>query len=248
MTVYLVGAGPGDPGLLTLKAKALLQRAEVVVYPGSLINPEILGHVNKEAALYNSYGMALEEIVNILVEASKAGKTVVRLHSGDPSIYGAIGEHIRALEREGVDYEVVPGISSFQAAAASLGVEYTVPEVVQTVILTRISGRTKVPEKERLRKLARARASMCIFLSAHKLEEVVDELLASYPPETPAAVVYRVSWKDERIIRASLSEIAAKAGDVKRTALILVGDFLRPHGTRSRLYYPGFSKGLGRSE
>jgi precorrin-4/cobalt-precorrin-4 C11-methyltransferase len=241
MTVYFVGAGPGDPGLLTLKARELLQRAEVVVYPGSLVNPEILEHVNKEAALHDSFGMSLEEIVSILVDASRAGKTVVRLHSGDPSIYGALSEHLRALEKKGVDYEVVPGISSFQAAAAALGVEYTVPDVVQTVILTRISGRTKVPEKERLRRLAKARASMCIFLSAHKLQEVVEELLGSYPPDTPAAVVYRASWRDERIVRASLVEIPTKAKDVKRTALILVGEFLNPPETRSRLYYPGFS-------
>jgi precorrin-4/cobalt-precorrin-4 C11-methyltransferase len=248
MTVYFVGAGPGDPELLTLRAKALLQRADVVVYPGSLINPEVLRHVNKEAALRDSFGMALEDIVKLLADASKTGKTVVRLHSGDPSIYGALGEHIRALEKEGVDYEVVPGISSFQAAAATLGVEYTVPEVVQTIILTRISGRTKVPEKERLRILARSRASMCIFLSAHKLKDVVNELLESYPPDTPVAVVYRASWKDEEIIKASLMEIAARARNVKKTALILIGDFLKAPGTRSRLYYPGFTHGLGRKK
>lgn len=243
MTVYFVGAGPGDPGLLTLRARALLEGADVVVYPGSLINPEILRHVKKDAVLYDSFGMSLEEIVGILAEASRQGKKVVRLHSGDPSIYGALGEHIRALEREGVGFEVVPGVSSFQAAAAALKVEYTVPEVVQTVILTRISGRTKVPEKEKLRRLARARASMCIFLSAHRLGEVVEELLQSYPPETPAAMVYKASWKDERVIRSSLGEIAAKAGDVTRTALILVGEFLNPQETRSRLYYQGFGRG-----
>ncbi len=248
MTVYFVGAGPGDPGLLTLRARDLLRKADVVVYPGSLINPEVLQYVRKGADTYDSFGMALEEIVKILVEASRAGKTVVRLHSGDPSIYGAIGEHIRAMEKEGVEYEVVPGISSFQAAAARLGVEYTIPEVVQTVILTRISGRTKVPEKERLRRLARARASMCIFLSAHKIGEVVEELLTSYPPDTPVAVVYKASWRDEKIIKARLSDIAAKARDVKKTALILVGDFLSPPGTRSRLYYPGFCTDTGRDK
>lgn len=250
MTVYFVGAGPGDPRLLTLRAKDLLQKADVVVYPGSLINPEVLEYVRNEADTYDSFGMTLEEIVKILVEASRAGKTVVRLHSGDPSIYGAIGEHIRAMEKEGVDYEVVPGISSFQAAAARLVVEYTVPEVVQTVILTRISGRTKVPEKERLRRLAKARASMCIFLSAHKIGEVVEELLTSYPPDTPVAVVYKASWRDEKIIKARLSDIAAKAKarGVKKTALILVGDFLSPPGTRSRLYYPGFCTDMGRDK
>lgn len=246
MTVYLVGAGPGDPELLTIKAKNLLRRADVVVYPGSLINPTLLQYVKRDAVLHDSFGKSLEEIVEIIVKASEEGKTVVRLHSGDPSIYGALGEHIRALEERGINYEVVPGVSSFQAAAASLGVEYTVPEVVQTVILTRISGRTKVPEKESLRRLAKARASMCIFLSAHRLEDVVQELLHGYPPDTPVAVVYRASWQDERIIRGSLSEIPLKAKDVRRTALILVGDFLAPPTTRSKLYHPGFTKRLRR--
>jgi precorrin-4/cobalt-precorrin-4 C11-methyltransferase len=246
MTVYFIGAGPGDADLLTVKGKALIEEADVIVYAGSLINPEILKYAKKEALLYDSSGMTLEEITRVMVEAAKQGRTVVRLHSGDPSLYSALGEQVRALAGEGIECRVVPGISSFQAAAASLGLEYTVPGVVQTVILTRISGRTGVPMKESLRELAKHKASMCIFLSAHRIKKVVEELLESYSPSTPAAVIYRASWKDERVIRGSLAEIADKAKDVKRTALILVGDFLEPPEARSRLYDADFEHGYRR--
>lgn len=248
MRVYFIGAGPGDAGLITLKGKAVLEEADVIIYAGSLINPEILEHAKKNALLYDSSGMTLEEIVEVMVNAAREGKTVARLHSGDPSLYSAIGEQIRVLAEKGIEYKVIPGVSSFQAAAASLGLEYTVPEVVQTVILTRISGRTKVPEKERLRELARHRASMCIFLSANKMQEVVEELLESYGARAPAVVIYRASWEDERVIRGCLADIAGKARDVKRTALILVGDFLKPWKARSKLYDPGFEHGYRREK
>lgn len=246
MRVYFVGAGPGDADLLTLKGKALIEEADVIVYAGSLVNPEVLRYAKKEAVLYDSSGMTLEEITRVMVKAVKQGKTVVRLQSGDPGLYSALGEQVRALNKEGVEGVVVPGVSSFQAAAASLGVEYTVPGVVQTLILTRMGGRTRVPGKESLRELARHRASMGIFLSAHRIKEVVGELLESYPPSTPAAVVYKASWRDERVIRGSLGEIAEKAGDVGRTALILVGDFLEPPEARSRLYDASFEHGYRR--
>ena len=243
MRVYFIGAGPGDVELLTVKGKAVLEEADIIIYAGSLINPEILRHGKKEALFYDSSGMTLEEILEVMVNAAREGKTVVRLHSGDPSLYGAIGEQIRAIAEKGIEYRVIPGISSFQAAAATLGLEYTVPEEVQTVILTRISGRTKVPEKERLRELAKHRASMCIFLSAHKMQEVVEELLESYGAGAPAAVIYRASWEDEKVIRGSLAKIAEKARDVKKTALILVGDFLKPRKAESKLYDSGFEHG-----
>jgi len=248
MRVYFIGAGPGDAGLLTVKGKAVLEEADIIIYAGSLINPEILKYAKKEALLYDSSGMAPKEILGIMVNAAREGKTVARIHSGDPSLYGAIGEQIRALTEKGIGYRVIPGISSFQAAAATLGLEYTVPEVVQTVILTRISGRTKVPEKERLRELARHRASMCIFLSAHKMREVVEELMESYGAGAPAAVIYRASWEDERVIRGCLAEIAEKARDVKKTALILVGDFLKPGKAKSKLYDSEFAHGYRRKK
>ncbi len=244
MKVYFVGAGPGDPELLTLKARRLLEDADVVVYAGSLVNPEVLKFA-EHAELYNSASMSLEEIVEVMERAARQGKLVVRLHSGDPSIYGAIAEQIRELRKRGVECEVVPGVSSFLAAAASLGVEYTVPEVSQTVILTRISGRTPVPEKEDLAKLAKHRASMAIFLSASRIEDVVEKLLQGYGEDTPAAVVYRASWEDEKVIRGKLGEIAARVREegIDRTALILVGDFLEEHRQSSKLYDREFAHG-----
>lgn len=247
VTVYFIGAGPGDPELLTLKGRDVLMEADVVIYAGSLINPRILNLAKKDALLYDSSGMSLEEIMEIIVRAVREGKTVARLHSGDPSLYSAIGEQVRALAELGIDYRVIPGVSSFQAAAATLGLELTVPEVAQTVILTRISGRTKVPEKERLRKLAKHKASMCIFLSAHKIQEVVEELVEGYGRNAPAVVVYRASWEDERVIRGSLAEIAEKAGEM-RTALILVGGFLEPQAEKSKLYDSEFEHGCRRKK
>ena len=239
-----MGAGPGDPELLTLKAKRLLESADVVVYAGSLVNPEVLKHARR-AELYDSAGMTLEEILEVLEREAKRGRRVVRLHSGDPSIYGAIAEQIRELKKRGVECEVVPGVSSFLAAAARLGVEYTVPEVSQTVILTRIAGRTPVPEKESLDKLARHRASMVIFLSVSHVEQVAEKLLSAYDASTPAAVVYRVTWDDERIIRCTLGELADRVREagIKKTALILVGEFLGEHGESSKLYDKSFSHG-----
>jgi precorrin-4/cobalt-precorrin-4 C11-methyltransferase len=243
MKVYFIGAGPGDPELLTIKAKKIIEKADVIIYAGSLINPQILRHAKHGAKLYNSAKMDLEEIIEIISEAARKKKIVVRLHSGDPSIYGAIQEQMELLEENGIAYEVVPGISSFLAAAASLNREYTIPEVSQTVIITRMKGRTKVPKEERLSALAKHRASMCIFLSTSMIDEVVKELKEGYAEDTPVAVVYKASWEDEKVILGLLNDIVDRAKDEKidKTALILVGDFLKSSKKRSKLYDKEFS-------
>ncbi|MEW6770508.1 MAG: precorrin-4 C(11)-methyltransferase [Bacillota bacterium] len=243
--VYFVGAGPGDPELITMKGARLLAEADVVVYAGSLIPEAVLRHTRPEATLHNSAGLNREEIVRILVEAWRAGKRVVRLSSGDPSLYGAVAELMALLDKAGVPYEVVPGVSSFLAAAARLRKEFTLPGVSQTVILSRMAGRTPVPEKERLAALARHGASLCLFLSVHLIEEVAAALAAGYPPQTPVAVVERVTWPEERVICCRLEELVAavREAGVEKTALILVGEFLTARGEPSRLYDPEFSHG-----
>lgn len=246
MTVYFVGAGPGDPELLTLKAKRAIEGADVIVHAGSLVNPEILDYAREEAELYDSSGMVLEEIVKVMSKSANEGKTVVRLHSGDPSIYGAIGEQIRRLDELGVEYRIIPGVSSFLAAAASLGREYTLPGVSQTVIVTRMEGRTEVPGGEKLADLAKHRASMCIFLSAHLMEEVAKELKKGYPGETPAAIVYKASGVDEKILPTTVKGLfeTAKEAGITKTALVLVGKFLESKGEDSRLYNKEFHHGF----
>ncbi len=241
--VYFIGAGPGDPELLTLKGARVLGEADVVIYAGSLVNREVLRHAKESARIYDSASLTLEEIVAIMEKAVAGGKTVARLHSGDPSLYGAVGEQMEALAGRGIAYEVIPGVSSFLAAAACLKREYTVPEVSQTVILTRLPGRTGVPEKEKLSSLARHRASMGIFLSVHLIEEAVAELKQGYPPQTPVAVVEKASWPDGRVVRGNLENIArlVKEAKMEKTALILVGNFLDASGRRSRLYAGEFS-------
>ncbi len=238
MKVYFIGAGPGDPELVTLKGARILARADVVIYAGSLVNPAVL-ELTRAGAIYDSSRMTLEETLDIMERSVKAGKMVARLHPGDPSLYGAVAEQMEGLEQKGIGYEIVPGVSSFLAAAAALGREFTVPEVSQTVILTRTAGRTPVPAGERLAGLAVHRASMCIFLSAHDIEGVVAELGTAYDQDTPAAVVYKVSWPgEERVLTGCIGDIAEKvqAAGITRTALILVGDFLAARGKRSRLY------------
>ncbi|MEE9593794.1 MAG: precorrin-4 C(11)-methyltransferase [Candidatus Hydrothermarchaeales archaeon] len=248
--MHFIGAGPGDPELLTVKGKRVLEEAEVVVYAGSLINPKILDYAKKDAELYDSAGMTFEEIIDILVKSSKKGKVVARLHSGDPSIYGAIAEQIEALEEKGVPCKIIPGVSSLFAAAASMAKEYTVPGGSQSVIITRLSGRTPVPESEDLDALAKHRSSMGIFLSTHMIEDAMGKLKESYGGDMPAAVVYRASWDDEKIIEGTLDDIAekVKAQGVKKTALILVGDFLRSKAGRSKLYSRDFEHGFRKKE
>ncbi len=243
--VWFVGAGPGDPELITVKGRRLLENAEVVVWAGSLVNPLVLRYVPPGAATHDSSSLTLPEIVDLLQQAVNAGQVVVRLHSGDPSLYGAIQEQIDELQRLGIANEIVPGVSSFAAAAAAIGREYTAPGVSQTVILCRMEGKTPVPAAESLADLARHRASMVVFLSIHRIQAVVEELKKAYPVDTPVAIVYKVSWPEEKVIRGTLGDIVEKAAPcgIKSSALILVGQFLSDESGRenSRLYSPEFS-------
>lgn len=244
--VHFVGAGPGAPDLITVRGYNLLRQADVVVYAGSLVNPELLRGCKLECQCYNSAKMTLEEVVSVLESASKNGCEVVRLHTGDPALYGAIREQMEALDALGVPWDVTPGVSSFSAAAAVMGAEYTLPGVSQTVILTRYAGRTPVPEGEALSSLASHGASMVLFLSTGLAEQVQADLLAGgYDPDTPAAVVYKASWPEERILRCTVGTLAGTvaASGLKQTALITVGDFLSGTVERSKLYDPGFSHG-----
>ncbi len=250
-SVYFIGAGPGALDLLTVRAERLIRQADLIIYADSLVNPEIAALAKPGARLLGSSGMSLNEMVSRMIEAAAAGEIVARVHSGDPSIYGAIREQMAALAAAGVSYAVVPGVSSVLAAAAALQVELTVPEVSQAVILCRAEDRTPVPDGQRLSELARHRATMAIYLSAGVVERVVEELLqGGYAPETPVAVVYRATWPDERIVRGTLSGIAdeLRTSGISRQALILVGEGLRPVdggavSPTSLLYDPSFSHG-----
>ncbi len=243
LPIIFLGAGPGDPDLITVKGRRLLDEADVIVYAGSLVNPALLEGVG--ADIHDSAGMDLDGIMAIMVPMARAGKKVVRLHTGDPAIYGAIREQMRRLDSEGLSYEVVPGVSSALAAAAAVQAELTVPELTQTVIFTRQAGRTPVPERESLQNLAAIRASMCIFLSVSMMDQVVAELTTGgYPPETPVAVVEKATWPDERIVRGTLDDIVEKIkqSSIRKTAMILVGSALNTDGTAaSKLYDTGFS-------
>ena len=252
-TVLFVGAGPGDPDLVTLKAHRALGRADVVVYAGSLVPQEVLRHAPATAALHDSAPLTLEEVMAIVVPAARAGKRVVRLHSGDTSLYSAIQEQMTRLDEAGIAYEVVPGVSAFQAAAAVLKAEFTLPEVVQTVILTRAEGETPMPEGESLAELARHRATLCVFLSARLAERVQEQLLTAYPADTPAAIVYRVSWPDQKVILTELGRLAeeVRRHKLSRTTLIVVGEAVSRRRNRSRLYDAGHGhifRGRGRDE
>ncbi|MBQ7514815.1 MAG: precorrin-4 C(11)-methyltransferase [Schwartzia sp.] len=244
MQVYIVGAGPGDPELITVRGQKLLKKADVIIYAGSLVNPAVLNVAKAGAEIYNSASMTLPEVIEKIDELVKAGKTVVRLHTGDPAIYGAIQEQMDELKKRDIEFEVVPGVSSFLATAAALKQEYTLPDISQTVIITRSEGRTPVPDKESLRSLAAHRATMCIFLSVHMMREVVEELTAGgYAPTTPIAIVHKASWPEQKIIRATLETVADKVQEegISRTAMIVVGDCLDADYSLSRLYAPEFS-------
>lgn len=243
--VYFIGAGPGDPELITVKGLKAIQQADIVIYTGSLVNPEILKYARKDAEVFNSAAMDLKEILQVMERGAREGKTVVRVHTGDPAIYGAVQEQMDALVERDITFEVIPGVSSFLAAAAALKQEYTLPGVTQTVILTRIEGRTPVPEKEELAELAGHGATMCIFLSAHAIAEVVDRLRRGYAEDTPAVVVQRASWPDQKLIRGTLADIAGKVTEagIDKTALIIVGDVFRGRYEKSKLYDPGFTHG-----
>ncbi|MCL5039032.1 MAG: precorrin-4 C(11)-methyltransferase [Firmicutes bacterium] len=249
--VYFVGAGPGDPDLITIKGKKLLEKAGLVIYAGSLVNPALLSFCHPKAKLIDSAPLTLEEIMKEMEESVRRGELVVRLHSGDPSLFGAVQEQMDWLSQKGILFELVPGVSSFQAAAARLKREYTLPGISQTLILSRIHGRTPVPEREKLRHLAVHRSSLVLFLSVLLLKEAVAELLAGgYPPETPVAVVEKVSWPEERVLAGTLADILGQveAAGISRTALVLVGDFLQATPERSRLYDPAFAHGYREKE
>ncbi|MCT4617787.1 MAG: precorrin-4 C(11)-methyltransferase [Marinisporobacter sp.] len=241
--VYFIGAGPGDPDLITVKGKKIVEKADVIIYAGSLVNKEIIGCRKEEAAVYNSASMTLEEVIEVMEEAVKENKLVARVHTGDPSIYGAIREQIDILEEKGIDYKVIPGVSSFVGAAAAINKEFTLPGVTQTVILTRMEGRTPVPEKESLEKLASHQASMCIFLSVHMIEDVAKRLSTHYPLKTPIAVIQKATWEDQKVVIGTLENIAQKVKEsgINKTAQILVGDFLGNEYEYSKLYDKTFS-------
>ena len=241
--VYFVGAGPGDPDLITVKGRKLLEEADIVVYAGSLVNPAVLAVTPAGCEIHNSASMTLDEVIAVMKAGVEQGKKVVRLHTGDPSIYGAIQEQIDLLNKLKIRWQVVPGVSSFLAAAAALGQEYTLPGVSQTVIITRMEGRTPVPEKEQIRSLAAHQTTMCIFLSVHMFGELVQELLdGGYAADTPVAVVEKASWPEQRIFRGTLTTIADQlvAPGVSRTAMVIVGDVLAREYEQSRLYAPEF--------
>ena len=244
--ISIVGAGPGAPDLITVRGAGRLRAADTVIYAGSLVNPAILGLCGDNSSIYNSAELTLEEVMEIMRRDHGAGREIVRLHTGDPSIFGAIREQIDILKKENIPFEIIPGVSSFCGAAASLQAEYTLPGVSQTVIITWMAGHTPVPERENLASLAAHGATMAIFLSAGMLSEVSAALLAgAYTEETPAAIVYKATWPEEKIVHCTVGtlSLAGKAGGISRTALILVGDFLGGSYERSRLYDPGFETG-----
>lgn len=243
--VHFVGAGPGAPDLITVRGKNLLEKADVVIYAGSLVNPELLTGTRKDCEIYNSAKMTLEEVLEVMRQASAEGKEVVRLHTGEPSIYGAVREQMDALDALGIFYDSCPGVSACFGAASSLNLEYTLPEVSQSLIITRMAGRTGVPERESIESFAAHQASMAIYLSTGMLRELSKRLIVGgYSGDTPAALVYKATWKEEQDFICTvetLAETAEKHG-IKKTALVIVGDVVR-HGSyaRSKLYDPDFT-------
>ncbi len=239
--VYIVGAGPGDPDLLTVKAQKLLAVADVILFADSLVPEQILQGVRGDAEIVQTADKTLEEIVPLMVERVRDGKSVVRLHSGDPCLYGAVGEQMQALAFAGIAFEVIPGISAFQLAAAKLKIELTVPGIVQTIILTRISGRTEVPEREELASLAAHQASLCLYLSARHVEQAQAKLMEHYPADLPVAICYRLGWPDEKILLTPLDKMAVVTRENKliRTTMYVISPALGKEAEgRSRLYHP----------
>jgi precorrin-4/cobalt-precorrin-4 C11-methyltransferase len=251
MTIYFIGAGPGDPELLTVKGRKLIERCPVCLYAGSLVPAEVVACAPPGAKVIDTAALHLDQIIAHMTDAHAAGQDVARVHSGDPSLYGAIAEQMRRLDELGIPYEVVPGVSSFTAAAAALRLELTPAGANQTVILTRAAGRTGLPANEALAELARHRTGLVLFLSAAQVAEVVDALAPHYGPEAPVVVAYRVSWPDERIIRCTLATLAQemKAARITLTALILIGPMLEPdRAACSHLYDRSYTHRFRRGE
>ena len=242
--VHFVGAGSGAADLITVRGKRLLEQADMIIYAGSLVNPELLSYARKDCEIHNSAKMTLEEVISVIQKAEAAGKTTVRLHTGDSSIYGAVREQFDRLEELGISYDVCPGVSAFCGAAAALRAEYTLPNVSQTVIITRAAGKTPVPERESIRSLASHQATMVLFLSTSLTEQLQAELLAGgYAENTPAAVVFKATWPEEKIFRCTvgtLHETVTKNG-LTKTSLIIVGGCLGDDYMRSLLYHPAFT-------
>jgi|SRR5450759_3885625 precorrin-4/cobalt-precorrin-4 C11-methyltransferase len=250
--VVFIGAGPGDPELITLKGKRYLEQADVVIYAGSLLNPEILKYAKSSAKLYDSAKMSLPEVLKVMVEGIKTGKSVTRVHDGDPSFYGAIQEQMDALDKEKIAYFRIPGVSCLQGGAGALNRELTLPNISQTVIITRPEGRTLVPEAESISKLAQHQATMVIFLGTPHIAKVVEDLQkGGYPKDTPVSVVYKATWPQQKIVKGTLGDIVAKvkAAGITETALIFVGKVMNPEAyDLSKLYDPKFTTGFRKGE
>ncbi len=240
--VHFVGAGSGAADLITMRGKKLIEDADIIIYAGSLVNPELLQYAKRDTKIFNSAKMTLDEVVGVMKQGDT--KNIVRLHTGDPCVYGAIREQMDRLNELGIEYDVCPGVSSFCGAAAALKAEYTLPDVSQTVIITRMEGRTPVPEKEKIRLLAAHNATMVIFLSTGMLKELSAELIAGgYSTDTPAAIVYKATWPDEKVMRCTVGTLneTAKKNGIKKTALITVGRFLGDDYSLSKLYDKTFT-------
>lgn len=249
--VDFVGAGCGAADLITVRGMRLIQNADVIIYAGSLVNPELTEFAKDSCEICNSAHMTLDEVIEVMEKAEAAGKNTVRLHTGDPSLYGAIREQTDRLDKLGIEYKICPGVSSFCGAAAALKAEYTLPEISQSVIITRMAGRTPVPEKEGLESLAAHGASMVIFLSAGMTSEVSERLQkGGYSAETPAALVYKATWEDEKVCRCTVGTLAetAESNGINKTALIVVGDFLGENRFLSKLYDPNFETGYRKAK
>ncbi len=250
--VNFVGAGPGAVDLITVRGMELIKKADVIIYAGSLVNPALLKFAKKEVAVYNSASMTLEEVMDVMIQADREGKEIVRLHTGEPSIYGAVREQMDLLDKEGISYASCPGVSACFGAAASLNLEYTLPEVSQTLIITRLEGKTKVPEKEQMELLAGHGASMAIYLSAGMLQELSERLIkGGYSADTPAAIIYKATWPEEKQIVCTVGDMAKRAEEenIKKTAIVLVGDAITHNSyDRSKLYDPEFSTEFRRAK
>ncbi|MDD7512972.1 MAG: precorrin-4 C(11)-methyltransferase [Clostridiales bacterium] len=242
--IYIVGAGPGAEDLITIRGVELLKKADTIIYAGSLVNPGLLKYAKDACSIHDSAKMTLEEVISVMEKDDGPNKIIVRLHTGDPCIYGAIREQMDILDSKGMEYEYVPGVSSFIGAASALKAEYTLPNVSQTVILTRMAGRTPVPEKEEIESLASHQATMIIFLTSTMLKELSRRLIeGGYSPDTPAAIVYKATWPDQKVIRTTVENIAVEAEKegINKMALICVGNFLGDNYDRSKLYHPEFT-------
>ena len=250
--VHFVGAGPGAPDLITVRGKQYLEEADVIIYAGSLVNPQLLEYSKDVCTIHNSAKMTLEEVISVIENAEAEGKMTVRLHTGDPCIYGAIREQMDILDEKGISYDYCPGVSAFCGAASALNLEYTLPEISQSVIITRMEGRTPVPSKESIQSFAAHQATMVVFLSTGMLEELSRRLIeGGYTADTPAAIVYKATWPDEEAYVCTVETLAAVAVEhqITKTALILVGDVLAAPGyERSKLYDPGFTTGYRKAK